>query len=438
MSFGDEILQHKQHLYRMAMNLMKDSTRAEDLVQDVIVRALSSATQFQDDGNPESLKRWLSTILRNQFYSFHRKKRESEDVDGIGESHLISAEDQFSSLSSNQSIQFLDEFDPETKSMLLMLADGLSYEEIAEKLVLAVGTVKSRVSRARDKLQELDTAEAVYRPKVEPVDNENYRAVVPLSSPSSNLPPVLPTIEWVDPKTLLIEVTYQRDLTKKSIRFIKRIIKEWDWQKFTVPNCSRLANGRLAILNGQHTSIAAASHPQITKIPVYVSPSGTTLSGRAESFVSLNRDKLAMSALSLFHANIAAGDMDSILLQKAVKEAGCYFPKEKPAKARKTNQLFNPKVWLVILQRNNMELITRIARIVLAAKRGSLPRDVLNGIAYVVKTPRFKHVTDDNMSEYIRTQSNLYLNIRNFSEEYSVSPDVAFAELVSRWLAAKK
>jgi RNA polymerase sigma factor (sigma-70 family) len=435
--FGEQILEHRRALLSIAIGLTKNVTSAEDLVQDTIVRGLSSAAQFTDDGNPNSLKRWLSTIMRNQFISGSRKKKEFEDVDDIGAGHLHSAEDQFASLSANQTFEMLQDLDEESRNILLSIADGMTYEEVGEKFNLPIGTIKSRVSRARDKLEAKDTEEAVFRPRVETVDNERYRAVVPLAAIHSTLAPVLPTIEWVDPKTLLIEVTYQRDLTKKSIRFIKRIIKEWDWQKFTVPNCSRLPNGKLVILNGQHTCIAAASHPQINKIPVYISPSGTTLSVRAESFVSLNRDKVAMSSLSLFHANLAAGDFDSLLLQKAVKDAGCYFPREKPIKSRKINQLLNPRVWLTIMARNTGDFVTHMARIVLASKRGNLPKFVLYGIEYILRTPKFSHIEDEHIVEYIKSTTNLDLTIRNFSSEHGVQYDLALAELIARWLATK-
>src|SRR5579863_10262422 len=79
----------------------------------------------------------------------------------------------------------------------------------------------------------------------------------------------LPVFGWADPKTLLVEDEYQRGLTKRSIQLIRRIAENFDWLHIKPPVCARGANGKLCIVDGQHTAIAAASRG-LTKIPVMI------------------------------------------------------------------------------------------------------------------------------------------------------------------------
>jgi hypothetical protein len=110
----------------------------------------------------------------------------------------------------------------------------------------------------------------------------------------------------VDPSTLIVEVGYQRDLSGKSLRLIKNIVANWDWAKFKPPVCAYSPDG-LFVIDGQHTAIAAASHPGIKKIPVMV-VHRPDIEDRAAAFVSQNMNRVAMSPLQIFHAQLVAGD----------------------------------------------------------------------------------------------------------------------------------
>lgn len=65
-----------------------------------------------------------------------------------------------------------------------------------------------------------------------------------------------PISEWVDPATLLVNATYQRDLSERSIQLIRKIIGGWDWTRFKPPVCS-LGDRGIEVIDGQHTAIAA-------------------------------------------------------------------------------------------------------------------------------------------------------------------------------------
>ncbi len=141
-------------LRALAISLCGDRTRADDLVQETLVRAWARLTSFQPGSN---MTAWLYTILRNEFYTDYRKRRrEIPDVDGQWAAKLTSRPSQ------DSHIQFLDFRDafmrlpPDHREALILVgASGLSYEDAAVICGCAVGTIKSRVSRARARLGEM-------------------------------------------------------------------------------------------------------------------------------------------------------------------------------------------------------------------------------------------------------------------------------------------
>jgi RNA polymerase sigma-70 factor (ECF subfamily) len=123
-------------------------------VQETVLRAISKQEQFVAGTN---LQAWLFTILRNQFCSDHRKSlREVEDGDGSYAATMIALPDQDDRIMIHDLETALHKLpEGQREAILLVGADGLSYEEAAQVLGCAVGTVKSRVNRARSCLAEL-------------------------------------------------------------------------------------------------------------------------------------------------------------------------------------------------------------------------------------------------------------------------------------------
>ena len=152
-SFRDGIVALLPELRAFARFLSRDRVRADDLVQETIVRAFASRDQFADDTN---LKAWSFTILRNLFYEQgRRRKREQEVLDEYGErSHPEAVhENDLSELSDlNRLLWALPA--AQREALTLVGAQGMSYEEAAQICEVSVGTIKARVSRARRFLNE--------------------------------------------------------------------------------------------------------------------------------------------------------------------------------------------------------------------------------------------------------------------------------------------
>jgi RNA polymerase sigma-70 factor, ECF subfamily len=141
-------------LRAFAISLSGDIDRADDLVQDTLLRALANVHRFEPGTN---LNAWLFTILRNLFHSEYRKrKREVEDADGSYAATLRTAPNQHAHLDFEDLRAALAKLPQDQREALLLVgAQGFAYEEAAEICRCAVGTIKSRVNRARKRLAEL-------------------------------------------------------------------------------------------------------------------------------------------------------------------------------------------------------------------------------------------------------------------------------------------
>jgi RNA polymerase sigma-70 factor (ECF subfamily) len=150
----DQLVAAMPSLRAFAISLTGNTDRADDLVQDTVLRAWANVEKFQEGTN---LNAWLFTILRNGFYSDHRKRvREVEDVDGAYAERLVTIPSQQSHLDLDDFRRALLKLSADQReALLLVAAQGFSYEEAAGICACAVGTIKSRVNRARSHLAEL-------------------------------------------------------------------------------------------------------------------------------------------------------------------------------------------------------------------------------------------------------------------------------------------
>jgi RNA polymerase sigma-70 factor (ECF subfamily) len=164
-SFRQDLLGAIPSLRAFAVSLSQNADKADDLVQETLVKAWDKQASFQEGTN---LKAWLFTILRNEFYSQMRKRgREVQDSDGIMTSRLAVHPSQQGSLDLEDFRLALQQLPEDQREAIILIgASGFSYEEAAVICDCAVGTIKSRVSRARTRLQELlgVSGEADYGP----------------------------------------------------------------------------------------------------------------------------------------------------------------------------------------------------------------------------------------------------------------------------------
>jgi RNA polymerase sigma-70 factor (ECF subfamily) len=168
------VVEHLSHLRAFARSLAPNRDQADDLVGEAVARALACAHQFRPGTN---FKAWIFTILRNAFYTEGRKRW----------NRVVALDDNVYNQPSigptqEDSLAFCDfrrafiQLSPRQREVLMLVGNGdLSYEEVAEHCQCPVGTVKSRVSRARLDLKRMLDEEAMAQPRrnVPPVANAN-------------------------------------------------------------------------------------------------------------------------------------------------------------------------------------------------------------------------------------------------------------------------
>jgi len=149
-----ELLTAIPNLRAFAMSLCGNPTRADDLAQETLMKAWDKIGSFEPGTN---LKAWLFTILRNVYFSELRKrKREVEDADGHLLAGLAVHPAQLGHMDASDFIIALQQIPIDQREALILVgAEGFSYEEVAAISGVAVGTIKSRVNRARGRLTEI-------------------------------------------------------------------------------------------------------------------------------------------------------------------------------------------------------------------------------------------------------------------------------------------
>ncbi len=147
-AFKAEIVTLIPHLRAFARTLCGNATAADDLAQDALMKAWDARASFQMGTN---MKAWTFMILRNQFYSEKRRSWRQTQLDQeAAEQTLVAVEDPEAPVALDELRLSLGMLPPEQREALILVgAGGFAYEEAAEICGVAVGTVKSRVSRAR-------------------------------------------------------------------------------------------------------------------------------------------------------------------------------------------------------------------------------------------------------------------------------------------------
>ena len=172
------------------------------------------------------------------------------------------------------------------------------------------------------------------------------------------------------PTDLLVDATYQRELNRKSMNLIRRIVAGFKWRKVKTPTCVRVG-GRLHVIDGQHTAIAAATLG-VDEIWVDVVDASSELE-RADSFVAHNRDRLQMTPFDVYKAQVGAKHALAVAVDQACRDAGVRV-------IRVINKLVKSKVGdtaavgqlLQVCQRRGREGTAKVLRALVGAGRSPI------------------------------------------------------------------
>lgn len=150
--FKKELTALIPHLRAFSRSICNNATLADDVAQEAMLKAWKARERFRPGSN---MKAWTFTILRNQFYSVKRRSWRATSLDqDVAEQTIVATSDAEQSVHLNELRRGLDMLkESQREAIILIGASGLSYEEAAEICGCAVGTIKSRVSRARKALE---------------------------------------------------------------------------------------------------------------------------------------------------------------------------------------------------------------------------------------------------------------------------------------------
>ncbi len=150
----DDLVKSIPSLRAFAISLCHNRTEADDLVQETLIRAWNNLSNFQEGTN---LKAWLFTILRNNFYNgLRRQKHQNEYARTMDSSQFVVQASQDKTLEFGDVMRNLGDLPPDQReALILVTVENMSYEEVALICACPIGTVKSRVNRARARLEAL-------------------------------------------------------------------------------------------------------------------------------------------------------------------------------------------------------------------------------------------------------------------------------------------
>ncbi len=154
-SFAYRLEQEIPALRRYARYLLRDAERADDLVQDCLERAISKRRLWQ---NPDRFRPWLFALMRNLHLNQVRRlgRRPSEVPIESAIPLAAHPESQLEHVVAAEALAALEDLDPDQREVLILVAvEGLHYRETAETLGVPLGTVMSRLSRARENLRRI-------------------------------------------------------------------------------------------------------------------------------------------------------------------------------------------------------------------------------------------------------------------------------------------
>lgn len=230
----------------------------------------------------------------------------------------------------------------------------------------------------------------------------SFSDLVPQSLAESE---VLPEFEWVAPASLYVEDKYQRRPTSRTLKLIRRIIRDFSWSKYKPPVCSYGDGKKLFVIDGQHTAIAAAAIPGLKKIPVMivVSPS---VRERAAAFMGHNRDRTAITPPQFYYSSLAAEDKTALTLAEALRATGATIMRSNNNPVWVEGQTLAAGVLLVITEKYGKEGVQRVLDILMEAKRAPFTAAEIRAVNMLLRDKDWRgRFEDADLSRTIKERS---------------------------------
>lgn len=279
---------------------------------------------------------------------------------------------------------------------------------------------------------------------ISPVLPTATRAIIPITLPPNLKPSTVltdaPTVRVVAPGDLRVEPKYQRDLSGKSINLIRRIVAQFDWAKLKPPICVDTPDG-LVVIDGQHTAIAAATHPGVKRIPVLI-VKADVIEARADAFVAHNRDRVLLSPFQVFHAEVVAGNREAKMVAATIIRAGGSVPRSAAMKGyAEKGQVVALSEARSLYRKHGEEALFKVVRIGVLAGLKPITNHVMRGLRILLTEPRFAQVasrTPKVIAAVITTLPDLDARARVLAADTDQRIGRAVALLIEEAIATRK
>jgi hypothetical protein len=258
------------------------------------------------------------------------------------------------------------------------------------------------------------------------------RPIKPLSFP--DLKPAAfdgekPSLKWVSPTSLLVDATYQRDLSERSIRLIRRMIENFAWNRLKPPIVVQAGPASLHIVDGQHTAIVAASLG-IPQIPVFI-VQAETVDERARAFVGHNSDRVVVSPFDIYRALLASGDPDAVDVDNVCRRAGVRIRYISPSSAIAEGDTAAIGLIRALVRRRGVILSRKVLQCLVKAKRAPISAAEILAAENIVCVER-KDVELETLAIAIRIDGTDGLNKAHAKAKADRTP--LWREVAARWL----
>lgn len=258
------------------------------------------------------------------------------------------------------------------------------------------------------------------------------RAIKPMNFP--DLKPASfegdrPTMKWVAPTSLMIDATYQRDLSERSIRLIRRMIENFKWNRLKPPIVVQAGPATLHIVDGQHSAIVAATLG-IPQILVYI-VKADTVDERARAFVGHNSDRVAVSPFDIYRALLASGDPDAVDVDNVCRRAGVRIRYISPSSAIAEGDTAAIGLIRAMVRRRGVIPARKVLQCLVKAKRAPISAGEILAAENIICVERL-NVDLEILTAAIRVDGTEGLNKARVKSKQDRTP--IWREIANRWL----
>lgn len=195
---------------------------------------------------------------------------------------------------------------------------------------------------------------------------------------------------------LCIDPAYQRELSSKSLRLIRKLVEEWDWRRFKVPVVTRV-DEQWHVIDGQHTAIAAVTHGGIEELEVLVVEAGDR-SDRAGAFIGHNKDRVQITNSQLFFAAAAAGDEDVLTALQICERAGALVLRNpSPGRPFRPGELIAIAALMQLVKRRTTVKARTVIETLARAKAAPITADLIKAVDMILHDRNYGEVDPDEI-----------------------------------------